>query len=160
MPSWRQRVFASGVYLNPGSFHGTSVARETSGSTLLYYKDSLNATVSVHQSGETIFLKVGGKTDASNGIDMGTQVLSAHIPMLLHKDPKRALVIGLGSGVTLGSAGRYPVTTLHGVEIDPAVVEGARFFGDYNYHVHDDPRAKIFVADGRNFLLADRKSVV
>jgi spermidine synthase len=85
---------------------------------------------------------------------MGTQVLSAHIPMLLHQAPQRVLVIGLGSGVTLGHAGRYPVSTLHCAEIDPAVIEGARYFKAYNYGIHEDPRATIFAADGRNFLLA------
>lgn len=157
VPSWRQQVFVSGVYLNPDAFRDTSVAREASASTLLFYRDSLNATVSVHQTGETIFLKVGGKTDASNGIDMGTQVLSAHIPLLLHHDPKRVLVIGLGSGVTLGHAGRHPVTQLHCAEIDPAVIEAARFFQAYNYRVHDDPRTRFFAADGRNVLLASQE---
>ncbi|OGX29360.1 MAG: hypothetical protein A3B78_01355 [Omnitrophica WOR_2 bacterium RIFCSPHIGHO2_02_FULL_67_20] len=154
VPSWKRQVFAAGVYLNPEAYRATSVAKGVAGSTLLFYRDSLNATVSVHRLGETIFLKVGGKTDASNGIDMGTQVLSAHIPLLLHPDPKRVLVIGLGSGVTLGHAGRHPVTALHCAEIDEAVIEGARFFKDYNYGVHDDPRTRIFAADGRNVLLA------
>jgi len=85
---------------------------------------------------------------------MGTQVLSAHVPLLLHRSAQRVLVIGLGSGVTLGSAGRYPVSVLHCAELDPAVVEGARLFASHNFGVHDDPRTQIFVADGRNFLLA------
>ncbi|MBI3997103.1 MAG: fused MFS/spermidine synthase [Candidatus Omnitrophica bacterium] len=152
--SWQQQVFSAGVYLNPDEFVGGSIRRNVANTKLLFYRDSLNATVSVHQLGSTIFLKVGGKTDASNGLDMGTQVLFAHIPLLLHPDPKRALVIGLGSGVTLGHAGRYPLTTLHCAELDPAVIEGARYFRDYNFHIHDDPRVRIFAADGRNFLLA------
>jgi len=154
VPSWKRQVFAAGAFLNPEAFRATSVANGVAEATLLFYRDSLNATVSVHRLGKTLFLKVGGKTDASNGIDMGTQVLSAHIPMLLHPDPKRVLVIGLGSGVTLGHAGRYPVSTLHCAEIEEAVIEGARFFRDYNYGIHDDPRTRIFAADGRNVLLA------
>jgi spermidine synthase len=74
--------------------------------------------------------------------------------MLLHPGPKRVLVIGLGSGVTLGEAGRYPVARLDCAEIDEAVVAGARFFKAYNRGIHDDPRARVFVVDGRNFLLA------
>jgi spermidine synthase len=154
VPLWQPRVFAEGVYLSPASYQETSVDQASRRSDLLFYRDSLNTTVSVHRQGTALFLKVGGKTDASNGIDMATQVLSAHIPLLLHPDPHRVLVIGLGSGVTLGSAGRHAVEELTCAEIDPAVVEGARFFKEYNYGIHDDPRAKIVVADGRNFLLA------
>jgi len=158
LPMWQRQAFAAGVYLTPESYQQRTVAQANADVQLLYYRDSLNATVSVHQQGETVFLKVGGKTDASTGTDMGTQVLSAHIPMLLHKHPERALVIGLGSGVTLGHVGRYPVSTMHCAEIDPAVVEGARYFKTHNYDVHHDPRARIFVADGRNFLLASPPS--
>ncbi|MBI4003592.1 MAG: fused MFS/spermidine synthase [Candidatus Omnitrophica bacterium] len=154
LPVWRQQLFAAGAYLNPENYRNTTVGKGVASSKILYYKDSLNATVSVHQVGEAIFLKVGGKTDASSGLDMGTQVLSAHIPLLLHDQPQSVLVIGLGSGVTLGQAGRHPVTTLHCAELDPAVIEAARFFKAQNDGVHDDPRVTIFPADGRNFLLA------
>ena len=157
VPTWQRQVLTAGVYLNPTAYRGGSVQQSVAGSTLLYYRDSLNATVSVHQEGETIFLKVGGKTDASNGLDMGTQALSAHLPLLLHRgQAKRALVIGLGSGVTLGHAGRYPLTTLDCAELDPAVIDAARLFKAYNYGIHDDPRVRIFAADGRNFLLANQ----
>jgi len=154
VPSWQRQVFVAGVYLHPEAFAHTSVERGVAGSKLLYYRDGLNTTVSVHQDEETIFLRVGGKTDASSGVDMGTQALSAHIPLLMHPDPKRVLVIGLGSGVTMGHVGRHPVSTIHCAEIEPAVIEGARYFKAYNYGIHDDPRARIFDVDGRNFLLA------
>ena len=160
VPSWRRQAFAAGVYIAPEQFRQQDAIFRTpnaGGGKLLYYRDSFNATVSVHQTGRTISLKIGGKTDASNGIDMGTQMLSAHIPMLLHRKPESVLVIGLGSGVTLGNAGLYPVSTIHCAELDPAVIEGARFFKEYNFGIHDDPRTRIFSADGRNFLLASRR---
>jgi spermidine synthase len=154
VPAWQQEVLATGVYLDPGRFRGQPLAQAAGSMELLYYRDSLNTTVSVHRQGETLFLKVGGKTDASTGLDMATQVLSAHLPLLLHPEPQRVLVVGLGSGVTLGRAGRHPVSLLHCAELDPAVIEGARHFAAYNDRVHDDPRARIFAVDGRNFLLA------
>ena len=67
VPAWKQQVFAAGVYLNPRAFQQGTVRQAVAGTKLLYYRDSLNATVSVHQDGQTLFLKVGGKTDASNG---------------------------------------------------------------------------------------------
>jgi spermidine synthase len=154
IPLWQPQVFAAGAYLNPQAFAGRGVARSLEGSKLLFYRDGLNATVSVHQNGEDLTLKVGGKPDASTGVDMGTQVLSAHLPLLLHGRAERVLVIGLGSGVTLGRVGRHGVATIHGAEIEGAVVEAARYFRGQNDRIHEDPRARIFVADGRNFLLA------
>lgn len=158
LPSWKQQLFAAGVYLNPNSFSVQYPLEDQLKNTqILYYRDSLNTTVSVHKSDQNLFLKVGGKTDASSGIDMGTQVLSAHLPLLLHGNAQKALVIGLGSGVTLGHVGQYPLSTIHCAEIDEAVIEAARYFKDYNFAIHDDPRTKIFVADGRHLLLASRE---
>jgi len=154
IPTWQREALTAGVYLAPERYRVQGLKAATAGTKLLYYRDSLNATVSVHQASDSIFLKVGGKTDASTGLDMSTQALSAHIPLLLHEQPQRVLVIGLGSGVTLGQAGRHPVTTLHCAELDPAVIEGAKFFHMQNDNVHADPRVTIFAADGRNFLLA------
>lgn len=156
LPSWQQESLAAGVYINPATYQNISVAQGNQGVKTLFYRDSLNATVSVHQQDDNLFLKVGGKTDASTGLDMGTQVLSAHIPLLLRPEAKDVLVIGLGSGITLGSAGRHPVSRLDCAEIEPAVIEAAReFFGRYNHDVHHDPRTAMYAVDGRNFLLAN-----
>lgn len=154
LPTWKPEVLSAGVFLNPDGYARGRVQDALRGTELLYYRDGLNTTVSVHRALGKTFLKVGGKTDASNNIDMSTQVLAAHLPLLLHGSAKQVLVIGLGSGVSLGNAGRYPVQVLHCAEIEPAVIEGARFFRRENYAVHEDPRVRIFAADGRNFLLA------
>ena len=156
VPAWQQHAFAAGVYLYADQLQ-QAPAQEGAGAQLIYYRDGLNATVSVHRDADTIFLRVGGKTDASNGVDMGTQVLAAHVPLLLHPDPRRVLVIGLGSGVTVGHAARHPVSLVHCAEIEPAVIEGARYFKEENYGVHEDPKVSLVAADGRNFLRATRQ---
>ncbi|MBI2104171.1 MAG: fused MFS/spermidine synthase [Candidatus Omnitrophica bacterium] len=157
VPAWQRQAFAAGVYMYADRLQPASV-EEGAGAKLLYYRDGLNTTVSVHQTSDTTFLRVGGKTDASNGRDMGTQVLAAHVPLLMHADPQRVLVIGLGSGVTLGHAARHPVSLVHCAEIEPAVIEAARYFKKENYGVHEDPKVRIIAADGRNFLRATREA--
>lgn len=157
VPSWQRQALTAGVYLNAESYQQTpSVQAVESQYQLLFYRESLNATVSVHQNPQNgqRFLKVGGKTDASTGIDMGTQVLSGTIPLLVHGHAANVLVIGLGSGVTVGSVGRYSVERIDCAELDPAVIEAARYFSDVNYRIHEDPRVRLFAADGRNILLA------
>ncbi len=158
VPRWQPEVMTSGAYLIPTAFQNAAIRDQIDDSEMVYYKDSLNATVSVHEDKDgTLYMKVGGKTDASNGLDMGTQLLSAHLPLIFHPEAKKVLVVGLGSGVTAGAAGQHDVDVLHTAEIDPAVVEGARYFKDYNFNVHEDPRSRIFVADGRNYLMATQE---
>ena len=96
---------------------------------IVYYRDGLSATVAVSQAGEHFFLRVNGKLDAGTAGDMPTQLMSGHLPLLLHADPKKVLVIGLGSGITAGAVARYPVERVDVIEIEPAVVEASRFFG-------------------------------
>src|SRR5207249_3644231 len=103
-------------------------------------------------------LAVDGKVDATSGADMLTQRLLGHLPLLLHPAPRRACVIGLGSGVTVGSVLAHPVRQVDAVEISPEVVEAARLFGRFNRAALDDPRLRLRVADGRNhLLLTDRR---
>jgi spermidine synthase len=113
----------------------------------------VSGTVSVHQAGDNTFLRVNGKIDASTGSDMPTQVLSGHLPLLLHPEPRTVLVIGMGSGVTAGAVAHHPVRRIDLVEIEPAVIEASRFFASVNGDVLKNPRVRVVIADGRNFLL-------
>jgi spermidine synthase len=118
---------------------------------ILYYRDGLNTTVSVHRVRGGLSLRLGGKTDASL-IDMSTQELSGHIPMLFGPPAERALVVGYASGVTAGAVTLHDIEKLDVVELEPAVLEGSRWFDPYNHRPLEDPRVQVHVADGRNFL--------
>ena len=120
--------------------------------TLLYYREGAAATVSVKRLTGTLSLAIDGKTDASNRSDMLTQRAIAHLPLLLHGNPKTVFIIGMGSGVTLGSALRHPVERIDVAEISPDVVEASRHFAVENHDAPADPRARIIVADGRSHL--------
>src|SRR5207248_2540836 len=120
--------------------------------TLLYYRDGAVATVTVKRLAGTLSLSVDGKVDASTGGDMLTQKTLAHLPMLLHANPRRVCIIGLGSGVTLASALLHPTTTVDVVEISPEVVDASGFFADANRHALDDARTHLIVGDGRTHL--------
>ncbi len=136
------------------SVRGLSLDELVREKKLLYFKEGLNATISVHQIGEIRILKTNGKTDASNQRDMHTQLMSGHIPVFLHPKPKTVLIIGMGSGVTAGAVARHPVEKIDVVEIEPAVVEAASFFAKENQNVLQDPRLNVVIGDGRNFLLS------
>ena len=157
---WDQRVMSSGpavygaFYLRSAEASRTSVRDALRSQRILFYRDGRAATVSVAQEGGNRYLRINGKTEGSTSLDMPTQLMAGHLPLLVHRDPHDALVIGLGTGVTAGAVARHGISHLDVVEIEPAVVEAAgRFFGEVNGHVLLDPRTRTIVADGRNFLL-------
>jgi spermidine synthase len=107
----------------------------------------------VTQEGRHVFLRVNGKVDAGTATDMRTQLMSGHLPLLLHHDPRKVLVIGMGSGITAGAVARHSIDRLDIVEIEPAVVEATRFFAHIHGGVLQDARVRVVIADGRNYLL-------
>ncbi len=120
---------------------------------LAYYEEGATATVAVRQAAGTTSLSIDGKVDASNAGDMLTQRLLAHVPLLLHPNPKTVAVLGLGSGVTLGSALTHPVERADVLEISPEVVEASRFFEPENGAALSDPRTRLILGDGRTHIL-------
>ncbi len=126
---------------------------------LLYHRDGVATTVTVGRSrhrtdGLGVLLKVNGKVDASDVGDMPTQILSGLLPLLVHPTAKDALVIGYGSGVTPGALLRAPLERLFVAELESAIYEASnRYFKHVNHEPFADPRARLVVDDGRNFLL-------
>jgi spermidine synthase len=152
-------IYGTGALRWAGRDRFARAVRETS---VVYYRDGLTGTVSVHRKADRLFLRINGKTDAGTGGDMQTQVMLGHLPLLAHPDPRRVLVIGLGSGITPGAVARHPVEALEVVEIEPAVLEASRFFAALHGDVLADPRVRTVLADARAHLLTrpDRYSVI
>ena len=159
--TWDRGVMTSGVTIYAHNYKGfptDALRREWMvRDDLLYYREGLTATISVHRSAGSDYLyeKINGKVDASFG-DTPTQLLVGYLPMLFNPGAKRILVIGMGSGMTAKAVAAFPVERVEVAEIEPAVIEGARFFAERNGRIHDDPRVRFIHADGRNYLLAAR----
>jgi hypothetical protein len=68
-------------------------------------------------------------------------------------------VIGLGSGITAGSAATHAnVEAINVLEISPEVVVASDYFRPENGDVLDDPRVNLILADARNFIQADPRT--
>jgi spermidine synthase len=148
---WDTSVISSGSFM-PYRIADLKEA-ELKKNKILFFKEGMHTTVTTELSvSGNIFLRVNGKTDASLALDMRTQLLSGYLPMLFHPDPKTALVIGQGSGITLGAVEQFPVNEISLVEISPAVIEGSRFFEPFNHHALDDERVTVKLEDGRNHI--------
>ena len=162
---WDPVVMSAGVHRYGLEWRGTAPAfalgpwlREQR--SLLFYREGDEAVVAVSEpKGKARrFLSVNGKTDAGSGVeDVVTQKLIAHVPMLLHPQPRRALVVGWGAGATAASMALHPLESLECVEIERATWEAAPFFASLSGSLKDDPRFRIVFADGRSHLLRSRE---
>ena len=158
-PPWDRALLASGAYMYaPFVPKDLDLEIQLTAGTLLYYREGAAATVSVKRLTGTTTLAVDGKTDASNRGDMLTQKLIAHLPLLLHDNPREVAIIGLGSGATLGSALRHPIARADVIEISPEVVEASRYFLAENDDALKDPRTHLIVGDGRSHLLLSERT--
>ncbi|MBN1516075.1 fused MFS/spermidine synthase [Candidatus Sumerlaeota bacterium] len=134
---------------------------------MLYQKDGVNATVAVFQSPydpKSVFLKVNGKTDASSQGDIATQLLVSHLPLIVKGGAEDVLVIGLGSGMSMGAALQHKVKRVDAVEILPEVVEAAGLcFSEHNNNAVnpdgscDDSRAHLYLDDAKTFMQTTRR---
>ena len=85
---------------------------------------------------------------------MKVQIAQSRIPLMLHANPKSLFYLGLGTGITAGSALRSNVEKVTVCELVPEVVEASRkFFADYCFGLYEDKRASVLIEDGRNYLL-------
>lgn len=157
-PPWDVAIMSSGVYryapamrtMNRGEF--LDYFRQGNQGETLYYKEGITTTVAVQKQTGGRVLKVNGKPDASTGADLPTQVLIGGLPLLARSQTDNVLVIGLGSGVTLGTIERFPIKQLTCVELEPAVIEASHFFDDVNNRPLEDPRLRLIANDGRNYI--------
>jgi spermidine synthase len=76
------------------------------------------------------------------------------LPLAVHPDPQRALVIGSGGGATPGAVAAFDnALEVDVVELSPAVVEATRRFGHINFDLLTRPNVSVRVDDGRNYML-------
>ncbi len=122
---------------------------------LLFVHHGRQATAAVVRDRGRRDLYVDGDPEASTGGSARrTEQLLAVVPLMLHPAPRRFLEVGLGSGITLGTAARFPLERIDCVEISEAVLRAARYFEPDNGHVTSggDARVRIVRGDGRAFL--------
>ena len=158
-PAWDVLMMNSGVYMNIQNVErsdGWAAFRKqvVTNNDLVYAKDGLTASVLVARQpdSDNTYLAVNGKTDASSRVDLETQIVLGHFPLLFHPDPRDVLIIGLASGITIGSAATHPLDHIRVVEVEAAMVGAARAFAPFNHDVLNDPRVTLSINDARNEL--------
>ncbi len=129
------------------------------GARVLFVAHGRQATAVVAQVSGRRDLIVDGDPEASTGGDARrTQELLAMLPLLLHPAPERFLEAGLGSGITLATAARFPLAAIDCVEIADSVIRASVFFAPDNAVGEAGERVRILPGDARVFLARHPRS--
>jgi spermidine synthase len=128
---------------------------------LVWRKEGVQTTVAVHDrpaEPRTIRILYTDGVHQSNDSE-GTAFIHQRIgalPVLLHPNPRSALVIGIGGGATPGAVASFGLH-VDVVELAQTVVDAAAHFAHINFNLLTRPNVSIRVDDGRNYLLMTDK---
>lgn len=157
MPGWSKALVSTGpffygrTYIEPykeGKFKDMVVEKRE----VVYYREGITGTTTVNKGYGTLSLAISGKVTAGVPGDVFTNIMLAVLPLTLHQKPESALLVGLGSGVTLGAMEQLPLKQIDVVELSAGVVEASRLFSEYNYDALDDKRLEVIVDDARSYI--------
>src|SRR2546422_3138336 len=103
---WKPEIMDRGVLIYSHAFESRpelTISEHYEDTDVVYFKEGNNATISVRKGENYMALRTNGKVDASNRDDMITQLAVGWLPVFYHSNPQSSLVIGYGSGVTVGA---------------------------------------------------------
>ena len=131
-------------------------------SEILFHRDGKTASVSVAVwDNKTISISTNGKSDAAITInqelppssDESTVTLLAALPLSIYPDAKNLANIGIGSGLTAHVAlTSASVNRIDTIEIEKAMITGAKYFGAKTEKIFNDPRSRVHIDDARTFF--------
>ncbi len=129
---------------------------------VIFHQDGKTASVSVTNWRDvSLSIITNGKPDAAMSIaedappssDESTMTLLGALPLTIIPDAKVIANIGLGSGLTSHVAlGSPQVSRIDTIEIESAMVEGAKLYGKKTERVYKDPRSHIHIEDAKTFF--------
>ena len=163
-PGWRRAASVATVavlaLLSLRIARGTRYPWERPGLVRIFSREESAALVTAY-TGPLGFYLYADDTELSFPIGPLTaaervQWLQAHIPIMLHPDPKRVLVVGMGFGATSAAYARYDgLEKVETVELLRGVIEAGRLFNRYNRGVFS-PKSELIAGDGRHHLRTAR----
>ncbi|WP_426409869.1 fused MFS/spermidine synthase [Bradyrhizobium ganzhouense] len=121
---------------------------------IAFYEESPSGTVAVVNTGRFHRLYIQGVSNSGDAMpSLRYMRLQALLPLIIHNgEPKSALVIGYGTGITAGALSQYPALESRVVgELLPAVLRAAPMF-DGTFNAASDPGLEKRLGDGRRLL--------
>jgi spermidine synthase len=127
------------------------------GGRVLSYHDGAMASVSVVEDPQGVArLRIDNRQQEGSSATLRVDARQALLPLMLHTQPRQALFLGLGTGVTASAAARDPALEVEAVELIPEVIEASRYF-TRELGAGDANPLRIINADARRFVRATRR---
>ncbi len=134
-------------------FSNLQIVETPPGSRVISQREGIMAMVVVTEDAQTNrTLRVDNRYQMGGTAAADAEYRQAHLPLLLHPNPQRALFLGVGTGISLGTASLYPELKADAVELIPEVVDAMKFFETKNFSAAQFPNFKLYTADARRFV--------
>lgn len=155
--AWRHSAIGAGLTARTAKTLDTRRWINETRFAIAWEKDGVESTVGLNRVDGLTFI-VNGKADGNAKFDAGTQVMAPLVGAILHPEPRKAMVIGLGTGSSAGWLAAVPsMTRVDVAELEPAVLEVARRCAPVNRDVLSNPRVRIVLGDARELLMTSRE---
>lgn len=123
--------------------------------TVRWQRDGVQATVTVNQRHDNSYVMyLDGHFETNDSPKMvGYHKEIGQLALSLHPGSRKALVVGLGGGLTANTLAKYPGIQVDVVELSEVMIEASKWFSHVNDHVTEQKNVNMIISDGRNYLL-------
>lgn len=120
------------------------------GNRIVEVREGAGDTVAVvEQPGGNRALRVNNRFTMGGTASTNAERRHGHLPLLWHPAPRRALFLGVGTGISFAAMEAHPDLTAEGVELVPEVAAVLDAFLPHNAHSVD---LSVHVADARRYV--------
>lgn len=135
-----------------GKLEELAISSRWKGLEIVFNDNSIYGNVAVISLGEEKAFYENGLLAFSTG-DRRTAEETAHIPLLAHPDPESVLLLGGGVSGVLPEILKHPIESATYVELDPMIVDAARWLSLKGANeALSDRRVEVVYDDGRRFI--------
>jgi spermidine synthase len=125
------------------------------GGRLVSHAEGALAAVSVSEDADGVRrLRINNRQQEGTNETLQVDARQAWLPLLLHPAPRRALFLGLGTGVTATSAATDAELEVTAVELLPEVIAASPAFTEQRFDEPTRRRLHLVAADARRFVRA------
>lgn len=123
------------------------------GGKLITHMEGVMASVSVIEDAAGVAtLHINNRQQEGSSATLLADARQALLPILLHPRPRRALFLGVGTGLTASSATLDASLQVDAVELVPEVITASAFFQNEFADAADKSRLHLMSADARRFV--------
>ncbi|MCK4838507.1 MAG: fused MFS/spermidine synthase, partial [Desulfobulbaceae bacterium] len=123
----------------------------------IWQRDGLESSIALNNGYGLSFL-INGKNDGNAKEDAPTQVMAPLVSAILHPEPKKALVVGLGTGSSAGWLADIPsMQRVDVVELEPIITTVAEMCAPVNREVMKNDKVNLIFGDAREVLITSRQ---